>query len=91
MNSFIQLSEEIKNFIKNTQVAHNATVRFVRTDNGTEFVNKTLTDFFQSLGITHQTSVPRTPQQNGVVERRNRTLMESARTMLIFAKAPMFL
>nr|GFB01554.1 hypothetical protein [Tanacetum cinerariifolium] len=83
--------EEIKNFIKNTHVSHNATVRFVRTDNGTEFVNKTLTDYFQSLGITHQTSVPRTPQQNGVVERRNRTIMESARTMLIFAKAPMFL
>ncbi|GJQ96648.1 retrovirus-related pol polyprotein from transposon TNT 1-94 [Tanacetum coccineum] len=36
-------------------------------------------------------SVPRTPQQNGIVERRNRTLVEAARTMLIFSKAPMFL
>ncbi|GJZ23799.1 putative ribonuclease H-like domain-containing protein [Tanacetum coccineum] len=43
------------------------------------------------VGITHQKSVPRTPQQNGVVERRNRTLVEAARTMLIFSKAPMFL
>ncbi|GJZ90710.1 integrase, catalytic region, zinc finger, CCHC-type containing protein [Tanacetum coccineum] len=42
-------------------------------------------------GIFHQKSVPRTPQQNGVVERRNRTLVEAARTMLIFSKAPMFL
>ncbi|GKG01696.1 retrovirus-related pol polyprotein from transposon TNT 1-94, partial [Tanacetum coccineum] len=41
--------------------------------------------------ISHETSVPRSPQQNGVVERRNRTLMEAARTMLIFAKAPLFL
>nr|GFC01677.1 hypothetical protein [Tanacetum cinerariifolium] len=67
-----EAAEEIKNFVKNNQVALNATVRFVRTDNGTEFVNKTLIDFLKSVGITHQKSVPRTPQQNGVVKRRNR-------------------
>nr|GFA65321.1 Gag-Pol polyprotein [Tanacetum cinerariifolium] len=61
------------------------------TDNGTEIVNKTLTDLFESVGITHQTSVPRSLQQNGIVERMNRTLMEAARTMRIFAKAPLFL
>jgi len=86
-----EVTEEIKKSIRTAQVALKATVRFVRTDNGTEFVNKTLNDFYESVGITHQTSVPWTPQQNGVVERRNRTLMEAARTMLIFAKAPMFL
>ncbi|GKC18737.1 retrovirus-related pol polyprotein from transposon TNT 1-94, partial [Tanacetum coccineum] len=58
--------------------ALNATIRFVRTDNGTEFVNKTLDGWFESVGISHETSVPRSPQQNGVVERRNRTLMEAA-------------
>ncbi|GJX16586.1 retrovirus-related pol polyprotein from transposon TNT 1-94, partial [Tanacetum coccineum] len=73
------------------QRALNATVRFLRTDNGTEFVNKTLIEFCESVGITYNTSVPQTPQQNGVVERRNQTLIEAARTMLIFAKAPMFL
>nr|GEY28296.1 retrovirus-related Pol polyprotein from transposon TNT 1-94 [Tanacetum cinerariifolium] len=62
-----------------------------KTDNGPEFVNKTLTVLFEKVGISHQTSVPRSPQQNEVVERRNRTLMEAARTMLIFAKAPLFL
>nr|GEV79654.1 retrovirus-related Pol polyprotein from transposon TNT 1-94 [Tanacetum cinerariifolium] len=46
-------------FLKNSQLALKATVRTVRTDNGTEFVNKTLTDLFESVGITHQTSVPR--------------------------------
>ncbi|GJW55433.1 retrovirus-related pol polyprotein from transposon TNT 1-94 [Tanacetum coccineum] len=81
----------IEKFIVKTQRALNATVRFVRTDNGTEFVNKTLDGWFESVGISHETSVPRSPQQNGVVERRNRTLMEAARTMLIFSKAPMFL
>ncbi|GJY93847.1 retrovirus-related pol polyprotein from transposon TNT 1-94 [Tanacetum coccineum] len=44
-----------------------------------------------AVGISHETSVARTPQQNGVVERRNRTLVEAARTMLIYAKAPLFL
>nr|GFB93117.1 Gag-Pol polyprotein [Tanacetum cinerariifolium] len=61
-------------FLKNVQLALNATVRTVQTDNGTKFVNKTLTDLFEKVGISHQTSVPRSPQQNGVVERRNRTL-----------------
>ncbi|GKE07225.1 retrovirus-related pol polyprotein from transposon TNT 1-94 [Tanacetum coccineum] len=83
--------EVIKKFIILTQRALNAIVRYLRTDNGTKFVNKTLTEFYESVGITRNTSVPRTPQQNDVVERQNRTLMEVARTMLIFAKAPMFL
>ncbi|GKE29310.1 retrovirus-related pol polyprotein from transposon TNT 1-94 [Tanacetum coccineum] len=77
--------------IKNIQVRLKATVRNVRTDNGTEFVNQTLREWYENVGITHQTSVARTPQQNGVVERRNRTLVEVARTMLIFSKAPLFL
>ncbi|GJR16565.1 retrovirus-related pol polyprotein from transposon TNT 1-94 [Tanacetum coccineum] len=77
--------------IKNIQVRLNATVRNIRTNNGTEFVNQTLRDFYENVGISHQTSVARTPQQNNVVERRNRTLVEAARTMLIFLKAPLFL
>ncbi|GKC08117.1 retrovirus-related pol polyprotein from transposon TNT 1-94 [Tanacetum coccineum] len=55
--------------IKNIQVRLNAIVRNVRTDNGTEFVNQTLRDFYENVGISHQTSVTRTLQQNGVVER----------------------
>ncbi|GJS33961.1 retrovirus-related pol polyprotein from transposon TNT 1-94 [Tanacetum coccineum] len=83
--------ESIIKCIKNIQVRLNATVRNVRTDNGTEFVNQTLRDFYENVGISHQTSVARTPQQNDVVERRNRTLVEAARTMLIFSKAPLLL
>ncbi|GJS07535.1 retrovirus-related pol polyprotein from transposon TNT 1-94 [Tanacetum coccineum] len=79
------------NLLKQLQVGLNKTVRFVRTDNGTEFVNKDLIDYYENIGITHDKTVPRTPQQNGIVERRNRTLVEAARTMLIFSKAPLFL
>ncbi|GJS67594.1 retrovirus-related pol polyprotein from transposon TNT 1-94 [Tanacetum coccineum] len=52
---------------------------------------RTLREWYENVGITHQTSVARTPQQNGVVERQNPTLVEAARTMLIFSKAPLFL
>nr|GEW91407.1 hypothetical protein [Tanacetum cinerariifolium] len=50
-----------------------------------------MTKYYERIGIFHQKTVPRTPQQNGVVERQNRTLVEAARTMLIFSKASMFL
>nr|GEZ96280.1 hypothetical protein [Tanacetum cinerariifolium] len=50
-----------------------------------------LKDYFDTVGISHQMPSVRTPQQNGVVERRNRTLVEAARTMLIFSRAPLFL
>nr|GFA82717.1 integrase, catalytic region, zinc finger, CCHC-type, peptidase aspartic, catalytic [Tanacetum cinerariifolium] len=66
-------------------------VIIIRTDNGTEFKNQVLKEYFDNVGISHQMSSVRTPQQNGVVERRNRTLVEAARTMLIFSRAPLFL
>ncbi|GKB76692.1 retrovirus-related pol polyprotein from transposon TNT 1-94, partial [Tanacetum coccineum] len=83
--------EFVINFLKQIQVGLNKTVRYIRTDNGTEFVNQVMSEYYEGVGIFHQKSVPRTPQQNGVVERRNRTLVEAARTMMIFSKAPMFL
>nr|GFA92224.1 integrase, catalytic region, zinc finger, CCHC-type, peptidase aspartic, catalytic [Tanacetum cinerariifolium] len=78
-------------FLQEIQVGLNKTVRYIRTDNGTEFVNKTLTEYYECIGIFHQNTVPQTSQQNGVVEKQNRTLVEATRTMLIFSKAPMFL
>ncbi|GJY18166.1 retrovirus-related pol polyprotein from transposon TNT 1-94, partial [Tanacetum coccineum] len=47
--------------------------------------------YYESVGITHEKTIPRTPPQNGIVERRNHTFVEAARTMLIFSKAPLFL
>ncbi|GJV32185.1 retrovirus-related pol polyprotein from transposon TNT 1-94 [Tanacetum coccineum] len=86
-----EVPEFVIKFLKMIQVRLNATVRNISTDNGTEFVNQTLRDYYEEVGISHQTYVARTPQQNDVVERRNRTLVEAARTMLIFSKAPLFL
>ncbi|GJT73261.1 putative ribonuclease H-like domain-containing protein [Tanacetum coccineum] len=73
------------------QVRFIVPVRRIRTYNGTEFVNQTLREYYEKVGISHETSVARSPQQNGVVERRNHTLIEAARTMLIYAKALLFL
>jgi transposase InsO family protein len=60
----------------------NAKVKIVRSDSGTEYVNKALTTYFTSKGIIHETSAPYTPEQNGAAERLNRTLIERVRAML---------
>nr|GEV85555.1 retrovirus-related Pol polyprotein from transposon TNT 1-94 [Tanacetum cinerariifolium] len=78
-------------FLKMIQVRLRVPVRRIRTDNGTEFVNQTLRKYYEQVDISHETSVARSPQQNSVVERRNRTLIEAARTMLIYAQASLFL
>nr|GFB14371.1 hypothetical protein [Tanacetum cinerariifolium] len=82
--------EVLIDFLRLVQRGLHAQVRVVRTDKGTEFLNKTLHAYFAAEGILHQTSVARTPEQNGVVKRRNRTLVEAARTMLSTAKVPLF-
>nr|GFA99217.1 retrovirus-related Pol polyprotein from transposon TNT 1-94 [Tanacetum cinerariifolium] len=73
-------------FLGLVQRGLHAQVRIVQTDKGTEFLNQTLHAYFAAEGILHQTSVARTPEQNSVVERRNRTLVEAAQTMLSAAK-----
>ncbi|GJR54702.1 putative ribonuclease H-like domain-containing protein [Tanacetum coccineum] len=81
--------EFVTNFLKQIQVGLNKTVRFIRTDNGTEFVNQALSAYYEGVGITHQKSVPRTPQQNGVVERRSPCSMEEAvDTALSYTQIP---
>ncbi|GJX80204.1 retrovirus-related pol polyprotein from transposon TNT 1-94 [Tanacetum coccineum] len=78
-------------FLKMIQVRLKAPVQRIRIDNGTEFVNQSLREYYEKVSISHETSVACSPQQNGVVERCNRTLIEAARTMLIYAKASLFL
>ncbi|GKC44604.1 retrovirus-related pol polyprotein from transposon TNT 1-94, partial [Tanacetum coccineum] len=78
-------------FLKMIQMWLKMPVRRIRTDNGTEFVNQTLREYYGKVGISHETSVARSPQQNSVFERCNRTLIEATRTMLIYVKAPLFL
>lgn len=70
---------EFLDFVK-TQFGH--TIKALRSDNGLEFVNSRVSALLKGGGTAHQTAVPYTPEQNGSVERDNRTIMEAARTML---------
>ncbi|GJV28071.1 retrovirus-related pol polyprotein from transposon TNT 1-94 [Tanacetum coccineum] len=80
----------LKGFLKMIQHNLQALVITVRTDRGTKFLHKTLHAYFKAEGIKHQTSTPRIAKQNGVVERWNRTLIETARMMLSTSKLPLF-
>nr|GEV48325.1 hypothetical protein [Tanacetum cinerariifolium] len=83
--------EVIKTFLKRITVLLQSLVIIIRTDNDTDFKNQVLKEYFDRVGISHQVCSVRTPQQNEVVERRNWTLVEAARTMLIFSRASLFL
>ncbi|GJT64314.1 putative ribonuclease H-like domain-containing protein [Tanacetum coccineum] len=83
-----ETSEIFKNFIKEVENLVDKKVKIIRSDNGTEFKKKVMDDFYREKGIKREYSVARTPHQNGVAERKNRTLIEAARTMLADSKLP---
>ncbi|GJY17430.1 putative ribonuclease H-like domain-containing protein [Tanacetum coccineum] len=78
----------LKSFIIEIENLVDKKVKIIRCDNGTEFKNKVVSEFCEQKGIKREFSVARTPQQNGVAERRNRTLIKAARTMLADSKLP---
>ncbi|GKC27819.1 putative ribonuclease H-like domain-containing protein [Tanacetum coccineum] len=78
----------LKTFITETENQLDHKVKVIRCDNGTEFKNSIMNQFCEMKGIKREFSVARTPQQNGVDERNNRTLIEAARTMLVYSKFP---
>ncbi|KAK1602959.1 hypothetical protein QYE76_027159, partial [Lolium multiflorum] len=79
---------EFITFTKKAQRMYESEIKAIRTDNGTEFKNYTMQEFVDDEGIKHEFSAPYTPQQNGVVERKNRTIIEMARTMLSEFNSP---
>nr|GFB57058.1 putative ribonuclease H-like domain-containing protein [Tanacetum cinerariifolium] len=78
----------LKTFIIGLENLLSLTVKIIRCDNGTEFKNADLNQFCGLKGIKREFSVPRTPQQNGIAERKNRTLIEAARTLLVDSLLP---
>ncbi|GKF59179.1 putative ribonuclease H-like domain-containing protein, partial [Tanacetum coccineum] len=83
-----ETSEILQNFIKEIENLVDKKVKIIRSDNGTEFKNKVMDEFYREKGIKREYSVARTPQQNSVAKRKNRTLIEAARTMLADSKLP---
>ena len=82
MHDKCQVQEKVKIFIRRAQKVFGLPIKKVRSDNGTKFKNTLVEEFLDEEGIKHEFSTLYTPQQNGVVERKNRTLIDMARTML---------
>ncbi|GJS81779.1 putative ribonuclease H-like domain-containing protein [Tanacetum coccineum] len=78
----------LKSFITRVENLIDQRVKVIRCDNGTEFKNKEMNQFYERKGIKRKFNVARTPQQNRVAKRKNRTLIEAARTMLADSKLP---
>ncbi|GJR15675.1 putative ribonuclease H-like domain-containing protein [Tanacetum coccineum] len=83
-----ETSDILKRFITEIENLVDKKVKIIKCDNGTEFKNRVMSEFCEQKGIKREFSVARTPQQNGVAERRNMTLIEAARTMLADSKLP---
>jgi transposase InsO family protein len=78
---FLQDNSKAQEVLKRVQNEFDAKVKKIRNDNDIEFKNTQVEDFLEE-GIKHEFLAPYTPQQNGVAERKNRTLIKMARTML---------
>ncbi|GJZ94849.1 putative ribonuclease H-like domain-containing protein [Tanacetum coccineum] len=78
----------LQNFIRQIENQLNHRVKIIRSDNGTEFKNRNMLEFCGNKGIKQEYSNARTPQQNGVAERMNKTLIEAVRTMLADSLLP---
>ncbi|GKB94897.1 putative ribonuclease H-like domain-containing protein, partial [Tanacetum coccineum] len=83
-----ETGEILKNFIKEIENLVDKKVKIIKSNNGTEFKNKVMDDFCREKGIKREYSIARTPQQNGVAERRNMTLIKAVRTMSADSKLP---
>jgi transposase InsO family protein len=77
-----ETQEVLKKLLRRAQNKFDAKVKKIRSDNGTEFKHTQVKDFLNEEGIKHEFLTPYTPQQNGVAERKNHTLIKMARTML---------
>jgi hypothetical protein len=78
----------LKHFLRRAQNEFELKVKKIRSDNGSEFKNLQVGEYLEEKGIKHEFSAPYTPQQNGVVERKNMTIIDMARTMLGEFKTP---
>lgn len=83
-----ETTQKLKTFIKEAQNQFDTNVKIIRTDNGTEFINSKLQNLLKELGIRHQLSCPYTSQQNSVVERKHRHILDIARCLMFQSATP---
>ncbi|MCO5602647.1 hypothetical protein L7F22_056782 [Adiantum nelumboides] len=89
---FLKQKSKVVSYFKecclSAQQHHDLTIEYLWLDNGGEYISKVFQHFCKFEGIKHQFTIPYTPQQNGVAERKNRTLIAVARAMLLTANLP---
>ncbi|KAL7299581.1 hypothetical protein TKK_0007362 [Trichogramma kaykai] len=83
-----QVPDKIKEFINLAETQLGKVAKAIRSDNGRKFINESLRNFYAQKGIACQSSCSYTPQQNGVAERKNRTIKEKAKALLAQANLP---
>lgn len=88
MHTKNQVADYFREFKAEVELLHGAKIKALRSDNGGEYIGKSLVDQLHEAGIQHQTTAPYAPQQNGIAERKNRTLCEMARCLLLQASLP---
>jgi len=88
MSEKTELLKYFKEFHREAESATGCRVKCIRSDNGTEYFNKDFDRYWKECGIQRRLTAPDIPQQNGVAERANRTLLDSARSMLHYAERP---
>lgn len=84
-----EVLEKFKEFKEEAENVTSRKIKYLQSDNGTEYVNKDFDSFLKRSGIQRRLTAPYTPNQNGIAERKNRTLIEKGRAMMIDAKAPL--
>ena len=90
LKSTSEVASIFQDFHKLVMNQFDSQIKVLRTDNGTEFVNSSMTQYLSSYGIMHQTSCVGTPQQNGIAERKNRDLLEKTRSIMLNMNVPNF-
>ena len=85
-----EVSQIFIDFYTMIQTQFHTKIKILHTDNGTEYFNNSLSSFLKNNGIIHKSSCPYSPQQNGIAERKNRHIIETARSLLLDAKVPKF-
>ena len=75
-------------FHEMVKTQYSATIRILRSDNGGEYMHRDFKNYFSHHGLIHETTCPQTPQQNGIAERKNRHILETARAILLGAHVP---
>ena len=88
MKTRAELFSIFQKFHAEIRTQFNTSIRILRSDNTKEYFSMSFSSFMSSHGILHQSSCAYTPQHNGVVERKNRHLVETTRTLLLHNKDP---